>query len=133
MLRNLFQKILHIIEWLQIISFYVFYDAVDDVRGFCTTDGINYLPIFLSYSSEHNKKIGYLFHDSVKGAQASAAFTVYLKQQSSTILRPYYYFKHLITELSKLCEEKGNMDSTKMDHLLPGATELSKECRKPRC
>ena len=41
-------------------------------------------------------------------------------------LRPYYYFKHLLTELPKLCDEKGNIDSTKLDHLLPWATELPK-------
>uniref|UniRef100_UPI001F2017D5 transposase domain-containing protein n=1 Tax=Enterocloster aldenensis TaxID=358742 RepID=UPI001F2017D5 len=47
-------------------------------------------------------------------------------------LRPYYYFKHLLTELPKLCDEKGNIDSAKLNHLLPWAKELPAECRKPR-
>lgn len=47
-------------------------------------------------------------------------------------LRPYHYFKHLLTELPKLCDDEGNIDSTKLDYLLPWSTELPKECRKPR-
>ncbi len=40
--------------------------------------------------------------------------------------------KHLLTELPKLCDEKGNIDSTKLDALMPWSEELPGECRKPR-
>ena len=48
-------------------------------------------------------------------------------------LRPYYYFKHLLTELPKLSDDNGEIDPEKLDYLLPWAEELPKECRKPRC
>ena len=47
-------------------------------------------------------------------------------------LRPYYYFRHILTELPKYCDEKGNIDPAKLDHLMPWAEELHEECRKPR-
>ena len=47
-------------------------------------------------------------------------------------LRPYYYFRHILTELPKYCDEKGNIDPAKLDHLMPWAEELPEECRKPR-
>ncbi|MEQ2573848.1 hypothetical protein [Gallintestinimicrobium propionicum] len=48
-------------------------------------------------------------------------------------LRPYYYFRHILTELPKYCDEKGNIDPAKLNHLMPWAEELPEECRKPRC
>ena len=47
-------------------------------------------------------------------------------------LRPYYYFKYILTELPKLCDEKGNIDPAKLDHLMPWSDSLPDECRKPR-
>ena len=47
-------------------------------------------------------------------------------------LRPYYYFRYILTELPKYCDEKGNIDPAKLDHLMPWAEELPEECRKPR-
>lgn len=73
-----------------------------------------------------------MFHDSVKGAQVSAVIYSLSETVKLNNLRSYYYFKHLLTELPKLCDNKGNKDSTKLDHLLSWSTELPKECRKPR-
>ena len=39
---------------------------------------------------------------------------------------------HILTELPKYCDEKGNIDPAKLDHLMPWAEELPEECRKPR-
>lgn len=47
------------------------------------------------------------------------------------ILRPFYYFKQLLTELPKLRDDKGNIDPTKSEVLLPWSTKLPKECGKP--
>lgn len=35
-------------------------------------------------------------------------------------------------ELPKYCDEKGNVDLAKLDHLMPWAEELPEECRKLR-
>ena len=77
-------------------------------------------------------KKNWMFHDSVMGAQASAIIYSISETAKLNNLRPYYYFKHLLTELPKLCDEKGNIDSAKLEHLLPWAKELPAECRKPR-
>ena len=77
-------------------------------------------------------KKNWMFHDSIQGAQASAVIYSISETAKLNNLRPYYYFKHLLTELPKLCDEKGNIDTAKLNHLLPWAKELPAECRKPR-
>ena len=77
-------------------------------------------------------KKNWMFHDSIMGAQASAIIYSISETAKLNNLRPYYYFKHLLTELPKLCDEKGNIDSAKLESLLPWAKELPSECRKPR-
>lgn len=77
-------------------------------------------------------KKNWMFHDSIQGAQSSAIIYSISETAKLNNLRPYYYFKHLLTELPKLCDEKGNIDSAKLEHLLPWAKELPAECRKPR-
>ena len=76
-------------------------------------------------------KKNWMFHDSVKGAQASAVIYSISETAKLNNLRPYYYFNYLLTELPKLCDEKGTIDTAKLDHLLPWAPELPEECRKP--
>lgn len=76
-------------------------------------------------------KKNWMFHDSVKGAQASAVIYSISETAKLNNLRPYYYFNHLLTELPKLCDEKGTIDTAKLEHLLPWAPELPEECRKP--
>ncbi len=76
-------------------------------------------------------KKNWMFHDSVKGAQASAVIYSISETAKLNNLRPYYYFNYLLTELPKLCDEKGTIDTAKLEHLLPWAPELPEECRKP--
>lgn len=33
-------------------------------------------------------------------------------------LRPYYYFKYILTELPKLCDERGNIDNKYQEMLV---------------
>ena len=73
-----------------------------------------------------------MFHDSVKGAESSAIIYSISETAKLNNLRPYYYFKYILTELPKICEDKGNIDTVKLDQLLPWAKELPDECRKPR-
>ena len=55
-------------------------------------------------------KKNWMFHDSVKGAQTSAVIYSLSEPAKLNNLRPYYYFKHLLTELPKLRDEKGNVE-----------------------
>lgn len=77
-------------------------------------------------------KKNWMFHNTVNGAQASAVIYSISETAKLNELRPYYYFKHLLTELPKLCDDDGNIDSEKLDALLPWSKELPEECRKPR-
>ena len=73
---------------------------------------------FLLCSVEHNKK-NWLFHDSVKGAQTSAMIYSICKTAKLNNLRPYFYFKHLLTELPKRYDNERNIDPVRLDDLLP--------------
>lgn len=77
-------------------------------------------------------KKNWMFHNSVNGAKASAAVYSISETAKLNNLKPYNYFKYLLTELPKLCDEEGNIDTAKLDYLLPWAKELPDECRKPR-
>ena len=70
-----------------------------------------------------------MFHDSVKETQARAVIYSLTETAKLNNLRPYQYFKHLLTEFPKLCDDKENIDSTKLDPLLPWSTKLPKESR----
>lgn len=76
-------------------------------------------------------KKNWMFHDSVKGARASAIIYSISETAKLNNLRPYYYFNYLLTELPRLCDEKGTIDTAKLEHLLPWSPELPEECRKP--
>ena len=67
-----------------------------------------------------------------KGARASALVYSISETAKLNNLRPYYYFRHILTELPKYCDEKGNINPAKLDQLMPWAEELPEECRKPR-
>ena len=73
-----------------------------------------------------------MFHDSVRGAQASAVIYSLSEIAKINKLKPYYYFRHLLTKLSDLCDEKGKIEPAKLDDLLPWSEALPDECRKPR-
>lgn len=75
-------------------------------------------------------KKNWMFHDSIIGAESSAVIYSISETAKLNNLRPYYYFKHLLTELPKLVYENGNIDDTHLDALLPWSKELPDECRK---
>ena len=58
-------------------------------------------------------------------------FTVISETAKLNNLRLYYYFRHILMELPKYCDEKGNIDPAKLDQLMPWADESPEECRKP--
>lgn len=77
-------------------------------------------------------KKNWLFHNTAKGANASALIYSISETAKLNNLRPYYYFKYLLTELPKQCDAKGNIDPAKLDYLMPWSDSLPDECRKPR-
>ena len=77
-------------------------------------------------------KKNWMFHYTAKGASASAMVYSISETAKLNNLRPYYYFKYILTELPELCDERGNIDPTKLDYLMPWSDSLLDECRKPR-
>ena len=73
-----------------------------------------------------------MFHNTANGASASAFVYSISETAKLNNLRPYYYFKYILTELPELCDEKGNIDPVKLDYLMPWSESLPEECRKPR-
>lgn len=77
-------------------------------------------------------KKNWMFHNTANGAVASALVYSISETAKLNNLRPYYYFKYILTELPNFCDEQGNIDSTKLDNLMPWSDKLPEECRKPR-
>ena len=70
--------------------------------------------------------------NSIKGAQASAVAYTIVETAKLNGLNPYYYLEHLLTELPRLADKDGNIDTAALDPLLPWAEELPEKCHKPR-
>lgn len=65
--------------------------------------------------------------DTVHGAQASAIAYSIAETAKANNLKPYEYFKHLLTELPKIESMK---DLDKLDDLLPWSSTLPEACKK---
>ena len=77
-------------------------------------------------------KKNWMFHNTAKGANASAMVYSISETAKLNDLKPYHYFKYLLTELPKWCDEKGNIDPADLDYLMPWSDTLPDECRKQR-
>lgn len=77
-------------------------------------------------------KKNWVLINSIKGANASAICYSLAESAKANGLKPYYYFVHLLTELPKQMDENGNIDSSKLDDLLPWSNDLPEECYKRR-
>ena len=77
-------------------------------------------------------KKNWMFHNTANGANASAMIYSISETAKLNELRPYYYFKYILTEIPKHCDEKGNIDPADLDYLMPWSESLPDECRKPR-
>lgn len=69
-------------------------------------------------------KKNWVLIDSIKGAQASAVIYSISETAKLNNLSTYHYFSHLLTELPKLADRNGNIDSKALDSLLPWADAL---------
>lgn len=70
--------------------------------------------------------------NSVKGAQSSAVIYSIVETAKLNSLNIFYYLDHLLTELPKLADEKGKIDPSGLDPLLPWSDQLPEKCHKPR-
>jgi hypothetical protein len=106
----------------------------------------SYLRVFLTdvdvpidnSASEHSirtfclGKKNWMFHNTAKGANGSTLVYSIFETAKLNNLHPYNYFKYILTELPKHCNQKGNIDPAKLDYLMPWSNSIPKECRKPR-
>lgn len=112
-------------------------DAVQNSTGFrsvlCSRD----LPVLFPHTELFDapftigRKNWVLIH-SVRGARASAVIYSLADTARLNGLNVYRYMKHLLTELPKLADDKGNIDTEKLEPLLPWPDQLPAQCQKPR-
>lgn len=72
----------------------------------------------------------WMFINSVKGADASAAAYSIVETAKANGLNIYYYFEYLLSELKELTDDEGNIDQTKLDPLMPWSKTLPTKCYK---
>jgi hypothetical protein len=77
-------------------------------------------------------KKNWLFINSVNGAKASATAYSVCETAKANNLNPYRYLEYVLTELPKLADKDGNIDTDKLDYLLPWSDDLPAQCHKPR-
>jgi len=77
-------------------------------------------------------KKNWVLINSQKGAKASAIDYSIAESAKFNNLRPYEYFKYLLTELPKRMDKNGNIDPATLDDLMPWAEEIPEICRKRR-
>lgn len=73
-----------------------------------------------------------MFHNTANGANANSLVYSISETAKLNNLRPYHYFKYILTELPKHCDKKGNIEPAKLDYLMPWSEGLPEECKKPR-
>lgn len=138
--EKLSQQIFKIFVWFQLIRLGCFWDAVDDSGTLGTMNGVYDFPVLLDNTEASERAIrtfcigkkNWLFHDSVKGAQASAMIYSISETAKLNGIRPYFYFRHLLTELPEYCDNEGKIEPAKLDDLLPWSEKLPDKCRKLR-
>lgn len=77
-------------------------------------------------------KKNWVLHNTTKGARASAVIYSLSETAKANNLKPYEYFKHLLSELPNRAGDDGNIDPSGLDDLLPWAKDLPVECYKRR-
>ena len=77
-------------------------------------------------------KKNWVLINTMRGAGASAILYSIAETAKANDLNTFAYFEYLLTKLSEAVDEKGNIDTSKLDPLLPWAEELPAQCHKPR-
>ena len=68
--------------------------------------------------------------NSLKGAEASAICYSLAESAKANQLKPYEYFRHLLSELPYRMDDNGDIDPDKLDDLMPWAEEIPEVCHK---
>lgn len=76
-------------------------------------------------------KKNWVIINTIKGAKASAVVYSISETAKLNNLNPYYYFMHLLNMIPKFIDEKGNIETSKLDLLLPWSKDLPIKCYKP--
>jgi len=69
--------------------------------------------------------------DTISGAKASAIVYSIAETAKANSLRPYEYFKYLLTEIPEHMDDK-DPNFSFCEKLLPWSKDLPTECRKPQ-
>lgn len=77
-------------------------------------------------------KKNWVLINTIKGAQASATAYSIAESAKANGLRPYMYFKHLLSMLPEHMDKDGNIDPSVIEPLLPWSKTLPEECYKRR-
>ena len=75
-------------------------------------------------------KKNWMLINSLKGAEASAICYSLAESAKANQLKPYEYFRHLLSELPYRMDDNGNIDPDKLDDLMPWAEEIPEGCHK---
>ena len=75
-------------------------------------------------------KKNWVLFNSIKGAEASAIAYSLSESAKLNELKPYMYFKHLLSVLPNHIDKDGNIDNTVLDELMPWSKSLPSECYK---
>lgn len=70
--------------------------------------------------------------NTVRGAQASAVIYSITETARKNGLNVYYYIRHLLTELPKLKDLDGNIDTKRLEPIMPWSKTLPAECYSKR-
>lgn len=73
-----------------------------------------------------------MFHNTAKGASASAIIYSITETARANGLNVYYYMEHLLTELTQVVRADGSIDEKDLEILMPWSKALSAECYKRR-
>ena len=73
----------------------------------------------------------WVFINSIRGADASAVIYSISETAKLNHLNPYFYFRYILTELAERYKQKGGLDPSELDDLLPWSEQLPEICRKP--
>ena len=68
--------------------------------------------------------------NTVRGAEASAMLYSIAETAKANNLNTFTYFEYLLTRLPEAVDEKGNIDTSKLDPLIPWAEELQVQYHK---
>ena len=72
----------------------------------------------------------WLFNNTIRGAEASAAIYSVVETAKANNLKPYYYMNYILEKLPEMIDLEGNLQEANLEKLMPWSEEIPEECRK---